>query len=370
MRRWIRPKASWQNRKGGILPLVAVFIPVLLIFAAFSISIAHVQLTRTELRTATDAASRAGARKLSLSQNVEQARTAAIDAARKNTVAGTSLLLRPTDLDFGLAQPPSGGGRWAFVPATGSDPMNSIRVTGSRTEGSLSGPIPMMFPGIAKSFEPTKTSTATQIDRDIALVLDRSGSMTEFVDSSKGPPPWSNGEAAPKGSKWRALSKAVTAFLKALERTPQDEQVALITYSTTATHELDLSLNYKQILKQMKAHTDSFNGGRTAVGDGADLGTIAVTNPGFARRFAQKTIVVLTDGIHNEGKMPDSVALDAFKNSGVTVHTITFGGGANQTLMKKTAGNGNGRHWHAATDSSLVDAFEEIANNLPTLLTE
>jgi uncharacterized protein YegL len=361
------------NRRGAMLPLIAVCLPLIILFAAYSINIAQMQLTRTELRTATDAASRAGARTLSITQNQNQAQQRAIEAARRNVVSGSSLALAPSDLNFGLSQPSASGGRWEFVESTNPfDPSNSVRVTGRRTEGSLSGPIPLLFPAFSKSgvFEPVKTATATQIDRDISLVLDRSGSMTAPVNPGRRVGRWRRGGPAPNGSKWLDLVSATNAFLTALESTPQDEKVALITYGTRASHELDLTLKYNDIRNQMRAHTRNYRGGRTAVGDGADLGVRAVTNPRFARRYAQKTIVVMTDGNHNEGKWPDRVAEAAHNDSNVTVHTITFGPDVNANLMRRTAELGGGQYWHATDAASLVNAFEEIANNLPTLITE
>ena len=95
-----------------------------------------------------------------------------------------------------------------------------------------------------------------------------------------------------------------------------------------------------------------------------------MTDPQFARRYAQKTIVVMTDGNHNEGKWPDIVAEAARDNFNVTVHTITFGPNVNETLMRETARKGGGQYWHAADAEALTAAFQEIANNLPTLITE
>ena len=54
-----------------MLVLIAVCLPLCIIMAAFAVDVAWMQLVRTELRTATDAAARAGAKELSLSQDVE-----------------------------------------------------------------------------------------------------------------------------------------------------------------------------------------------------------------------------------------------------------------------------------------------------------
>ena len=54
----------------------------------------------------------------------------------------------------------------------------------------------------------------------------------------------------------------------------------------------------------------------------------------------------------------------------IAVHTITFSSGANQVLMKTVAKIGGGKHWHADDQAGLIAVFKEVANNLPTLITE
>ena len=63
-----------------MLPLIAICLPLFIIAAAFAVDVAYMQLARTELRTATDAAARAGAKTLSMSQNQTTARAAAVAA--------------------------------------------------------------------------------------------------------------------------------------------------------------------------------------------------------------------------------------------------------------------------------------------------
>ena len=57
------------NRRAAMLVLIAVCLPLCIIMAAFAIDVAWMQLVRTELRTSTDAAARAAAKELSLSQD-------------------------------------------------------------------------------------------------------------------------------------------------------------------------------------------------------------------------------------------------------------------------------------------------------------
>ena len=89
-----------------------------------------------------------------------------------------------------------------------------------------------------------------------------------------------------------------------------------------------------------------------------------------ARPFAAKTLLVMTDGIHNRGIHPATVARNVVAQYDVTIHTVTFGGGANQSAMRQVADIGGGEHYHANTGAELQAIFEEIANNLPTIMTQ
>src|SRR3954468_13380242 len=97
--RYCTIKMRKDSRHGAMLVLVAVCLPLCIIMAAFAINVAWMQLVRTELRTSTDAAARAGGKELSLSQSVAVARTAAKDAAKRNFVAGGPLLLADSDVE-------------------------------------------------------------------------------------------------------------------------------------------------------------------------------------------------------------------------------------------------------------------------------
>ncbi|MEZ6062967.1 MAG: VWA domain-containing protein [Planctomycetaceae bacterium] len=343
-----------RARRGAMLILILVCLPVILAFAIFAINVAWMQLTRTELRTATDAAARSGSRMLSRSQDTAIARSWANAAALHNQVAGVPLVLAPTDVIFGNSAPDGFGG-YVFSPRLDTDnDINATRVWGDRRSGSATGPVPMLFAGLftRKIFEPLKTATATQIDRDVVLVLDRSGSMNTVT---------------PTGTRWTDLKVAVQAFLNALATTPQDELVGVASYSTTSSNDQDMTLSYPTIMTTVNNLSP---GGFTAIGKASKQGRIAVTDPAFARPTAQKTLVVMTDGIHNTGINPEIESRDAHVTYGITVHTITFSSSADQAWMQLVASEGGGQHWHADDQASLIAVFEEIAANLPTLLTE
>ena len=91
----------------------------------------------------------------------------------------------------------------------------------------------------------------------------------------------------------------------------------------------------------------------------------------FARPYAGKTIVVLTDGINNTNPTPQSVASSIVTGTNVTIHTVTLSDEADQDgHAARVAQTGNGRHYHADDLNDLVDIFREIANNLPTVITQ
>lgn len=345
-------RQSQPSRTGAMLALVVVCLPIILAFGIFSINIAWMQLTRTELRTATDAAVKAGSRTLSITQNSSVARQFAIEAAARNQVGGAPLLVADSDVAFGVGLENSMGG-YDFQPRPDSSSLlTSVQVTGDRRAGSLSGSVPLLFNGLFErtAFEPVRVAVATQIDRDIALVLDRSGSMDK---------------PAGNGTRYEALQAAVAEFFDELNLSSQEEKVSVSTYSKTASLDWGLTLNYQQletIIGQQQAQ------GRTAIGLGMEQGIISLTDPVLSRALALKTIVVMTDGNHNEGVEPGIIAADAAAQ-GITVHTITFSDEADQLLMQQVAAIGGGRHWHADDEASLMNVFREVARNLPTLLT-
>lgn len=337
---------SRSNRRGAMVPLVAVVIVILFVAAALSIDIARIHVTRSELRTATDAAARAAVETLGREQNEAAAIEAAMEIARLNLVAGVGLTLEESSIQLGgsTLQP---DGTFAFDPDTSF--KNSARVVGLRTNESPDGPVGMLFGPLfgMTSFQPIQSATATRLDRDIALVLDVSGSMSE-------------------NDRFTALSNALEVFLDELDLSPQDETVSLTVYSTTVRKRVELTENLSMI---RIAFAEEQPDGYTAIGDGIQTGLDSLTSDPNARPFALKSIIVMTDGNQNRGVDPTEVAQIA-SDQKVTLHTITFGDGANQELMRQCSTIGNGDHYHALDDEELVDVFQTIARQLRVLLTE
>jgi Ca-activated chloride channel homolog len=204
-----------NNRKGAMLVLICVMIFAFLSTVALSVDIAYMHLIKSELRSATDAASKAAAETLARTLDPAKAVARGREVARLNMVANRGLELRDSDFELGRSiLGPSG----KFVFSTSGSPVNSVRVRGTRSNSSLGGSVNLFFGRVfnTTTFQPQETATATYIERDIVLVIDRSGSMLDF-------------------NKLVELKKAIVVFNSVLDASPVEERVGLASYSTDAT---------------------------------------------------------------------------------------------------------------------------------------
>lgn len=332
------------KRRGAMLVLILVMLVGFLATVAFSVDIAHMHLSRTELRSATDAASQAASQELAGTFDTAMAVAKGQEIAGLNRVNGEFLQLAEGDFEFGRSDMDVSG---RFVFQDGRTPLNTVRVTGRRTSGSASGAIPLLFGNVLgfSTFEPQITAAATYIERDVVLVVDRSGSM--------------------RGSKFRDLQSAIAVFIATLNTTPVQEEVGLASYSQFATEDV-------QLTSDLSAVTDGLarlsTNGRTSISRGMEAGS-QIMDSGRNQDFVERTLIVMTDGLHNEGPEPSTVATRLAADR-VQIHTITFGSGADQTRMRNIAQIGGGRHFHALSAAELVEAYREIALTLGTVITE
>ena len=403
------------KRHGAILPLFALLLPVLFVLCGLAINTAHLQLLKTEMKVATDASAHAGGRAMSIFQTTADATSWANQIAQLNMVGGHPLEVDVQEyVDFGLStRGENGYGRYVFneVPTaqvdSGAAQANSISIIGHMNVSLAVGAMPNM-----NTVDVSARSIATQVDRDIALVLDRSGSMLEYKDEDEinaelradrrarrisrsdynaarnGPYRVFSSNVvnnlsgdmyeyaydckyhsnrAPRHSRWDQLNDAVDAFLDVLEGTDQEEFVSVATFANSASLDHALTLDYDPI-RELVDDTDPYNA--TAIGQGIQEAVPSIMTAANARPFAAKTIVILTDGINNVDPNPVTVTQQLMTEYNITIHTVTFTSGANQSDMQSVALYGGGKHYHASTGNELVEIFEEIANNLPTILSE
>jgi hypothetical protein len=221
------------------------------------------------------------------------------------------------------------------------------------------------------------------MDRDICLVVDRSSSMKLDLASEASTMSLSDPRIClppdPVDSRWAALATAVEGFVAALATTPQTEYVALVSYASNFTlcgvannaSDIDQELTPEHTLvnSAMQSISGSAFNGATNISAGIDSGVEVLTDPGQARPFALKTIVLMTDGHATQGRLPVLAAEDAAQH-GIVIHTITFGNGAQQSAMIDVAAATDGKHYHAPDAVALEEIFREIALTMLVTLTE
>ena len=412
-----------RRRRGTILVLTALLIPVLFLLSAFVINIAYLQLSKTELMVATDASARTASRALSEYQNVELAKEAARATAAMNRVAGVPLRLNmDQQMQFGQSTNSYVNGRstrFNFTPLSEADVLsgaataNSIQLVGNRTPGSADGEVNFPFPGFMrnKSWGLSHEARALHMDRDVALVLDRSGSMawktynwptphgayhpsvyraaedagllysirrgqrlTYYYSPGVTPEMYEDWAwtdyyqlGPPPASPWEDLKTAVNQFLDVMETNNRNGYVGLASYASNAAVDLGLQKNKAAVRGKLGELSPN---GATAIGLGIQKGAEVLLDNSVEHPFAIRTMIVMTDGMHNTGIEPALVAASLVAQYDITIHTVTFSAGADQARMKAVAQIGRGKHYHAETGQELISVFREIAYNLPTLTIE
>jgi len=139
----------------------------------------------------------------------------------------------------------------------------------------------------------------------------------------------------------------------------------LASYSDQATVDAELTEDLAFVGSKMR---ELRTGGFTSISRGMMAGQ-TILEGSRSRDFVERTMIVMTDGLHNRGPEPRGVA-QALADDDVVIHTITFGRGADQTRMRQIANIGRGRHFHAENGEQLKQAYREIALTLSTIITE
>ena len=356
-------------------------LPVLLIMLGFSVDLAYMHLVQSEMRLASDNAARVTADNLSRYENEDRASKAGINIAEQFTVAGRPLRLQSSDFDFGRATADENG---SFIFDTNGSPLNAVRVNAVRDSKSLDGPVPLFFSRLIgnQDYAPQVTSTASFINVDICLVLDRSTSMKFNVNSNEtgmGVNDRRFCRAPSSNSRWAALDKAVKVFNDVLRNNSSEEQISIVTFGSdldsvqpglcgrqpAATLDMQFSTNIDAADGTMNTLSNSVWNGNTEIAAGMQIALTELASV-RSRQFADRVMIVLTDGFPTAGDAL-AVANDAAAQR-VTVYAITFGPDGDQSYMKQVAAAGHGEHAHAATEQELKDIFKRCAAKATILI--
>ncbi|TWT95869.1 von Willebrand factor type A domain protein [Botrimarina colliarenosi] len=381
----IRRRHRRHDRRGATLVLIAVMSTTLVSLGALVINWSYIELTNTQLRSASDAAAKAAAVTLSQAQSEADARQAARTVASQYRIGGLTLNLSDDDIEFGNGQP-NGTGGYAFT--AGEQPLNCARVVARCGPNSATASVPVLFANLLPddAFNLSKEAIAGRFDHDVCVVVDRSASMAwDLTGTDFSYPEEYNNDSTlqnyfrpphPTGSRWAKLIEALEVFRDVVDRRDLNAKIGLVSYSSDytfgfyqsskATRDQLLDANNNLFVDAAYAISQEPIIGDTNIAAGINNGR-AVLLRSEGRMTANRTMILLSDGRKTEGGNPVTRAAVAAE-SRITVHTISFGDGADQDAMEQIAQAAGGNHYHAATAAELDAAFEQIARELPAVL--
>lgn len=400
----VRNLQSREARRGSAIILILSLLSVFVVMAAITIDYAYMQLVRTELRVASDAAAKAGAEALARTENLNVARAEAVRYASLNTVAGQPFAIKSSDVRLGRLVEGENG-RWLFND--GSSPPNAVRVN-SKTGGSALQPsIPLFFGDVLgqTDYSPETHSTAGQQQVEVCLCLDRSGSMlfdmsgADYVYPPNNPnlssftawgSMWRNhlSPPHPTNSRWAVLANAVQIFLDEAALYNPPPRVALVTWSSDYTmpispytpyfaSTLDAALpplstaNYEAQRAVITSHISLLGSrpmmGGTELSAGVNMAITHLKSP-QASKLSNKVVILLTDGFWNGGQSPVTVGATA-RNAGVLIHAVTMLTSL-QSDIRQMAEMTGGRYYSTQNAAQLREAFHKLAQSLQIVMVE
>ena len=173
-------RSKFKRRRGAILPLLAVLLVALVAFVALAIDIGMIAVAKTQCQDAADNAALAGARAIdgSTSGNTTAATSVAQAAAAANTILSKTVSSSQVAVQHGAYHYDYTAMTFTpQIPPVSPDNYNLTQVTVAPTTSSFFSRI---F-GLT-SFNVQATATAAHRPRDVAIVLDFSGSMNNETD--------------------------------------------------------------------------------------------------------------------------------------------------------------------------------------------
>ena len=183
-RRTMQPLHSGQkrSRRGTTLAMMALSLVVILGMVAFALDVGYLVLVRTQLQIAADAGALAAAATTNLPHDEMLAE--ASHFVSRHAAGGESVELRSEDVEYGTWDTDTRH----FTPTDSIS--NAVRIT-TRRDTAANGKAPLFFARIfgLSDFEATASAVAMANPRDIAFVVDLSGSMNDDTE-----PCWATGE--------------------------------------------------------------------------------------------------------------------------------------------------------------------------------
>lgn len=192
------------------------------------------------------------------------------------------------------------------------------------------------------------------------LLIDVSGSM---------------GDTWQGGIKLESAKQAARAILNMIEQESEmgegDHQVAIATFSTKATLNLGLTTDYAAARSVVAGLVPQ---DRTNIGAGLQVANEALTS---APAGAHQIIILLSDGMTNEGLSPEEILagpVEVAARAGTCIYTVGFGdpGDLDETLLRRIAEkSGCGMYSYASAPEELERTYIRLRHqSLGTILAE
>ncbi len=164
--------ATAGARRGAILVLAALLLIVIFGITAFVVDAGHMSLTATQLQNAADAAALAGV--MQLPQGTTAAVAEVQSTATENNAAGAPVTIATSDIEFGKFDTATR----IFTPNDST--VNALRVTARLHDQ------PYLFAPVLGygKYSQSRSAIAMLTPRDIAFVVDLSGSMNDDTETA------------------------------------------------------------------------------------------------------------------------------------------------------------------------------------------
>lgn len=381
-----------ERRRGAMTVLIAAMLTIFVVGLCFSVDIAYMQLTRTQLQVATDAAAKAAVVNLAQGGTSTAAKNAAVAAAALNKVDGKGLTINSSNVTLGSLTP-GVGGAWTF--SAGTTPYMAAQVGVNMTPGSTSGAVNMFFAPIlgTNTFSPQNTSTAGFVQNVVCLVLDRSGSMCWDLSGTDwsyppGVPAFPHAYVIPPNSpqsRWSTLGSAVSLYLNVLSQSANPPPVGLVTWASdisagslsgyhypsfnaTTTNAAIAYNNNSTITNAISNLGSNIMVGGTDMQSGMQAGATLLQNytPNLP---CNRVMILMTDGQWNVGSDPAAYA-STLAAANIKVHTVGLLIGSMQATLQQISTTTGGLNFMATDSASLNAAFTALAKDLAVILTQ
>ena len=302
-----------KNRKtehGQIFVILALIIPLLLIFTAFSVDFGMAYITKTTLAKAVDAAALAAMKNLSAGQTTAAKDATAVFNANYQSIPGLGTPVVPTMANDGIS--------W------GADSYGNTTVTVSATatiNTYFLGVMDLVTGGTAyKTLTVGASASAIRNPLVMSLVLDRSGSMNN-----------NNGADA--------LPQAVKDFVADFDEGV--DNVAEISFSSVDSVDVPMTTSFQTLIdNEFPSHGQPFGGQGFAGGTFAQAGL----QDGFVQILSKpiqpniiRVAVFFTDGWANVDGLPNPATITTATAS--SPHDILNCTGGNPPTTRNPASN-------------------------------